>query len=402
MSGDAMKKRPKEQSAGVILQELRREGAMTKVELASRLQLSFSTISNLCKSLEETGFIVSEEGSMSTGGRRPSNICLNPAAGCFAILTFSYPIDAFRLEIIDFSFTKILSRIVSYDDVISLESLMDRIKKGMLEALGDCGRELESLFGICLAIPGVFDKTRETTFTQGKKLINHIRLRERMKELFSTAVVVENDANLIALGYGVEANGRVGDMLILYFTHGIGLGILSGGKVLTGRSGYAGEVGHLRSSESDKRCGTCGATSCLETVATLRHMLFDFYAGKYEMREILGRQDFFLGEYLAALRGGDPEARRILERTGRAIGDVIGSLIDLFNPEMVGVCGNSIPVIKECIETVHLSMRERSFIIDDNDTPIAVIGNHEELMTHGATEMIFTEWLNSNQLMGNN
>lgn len=392
-----MKKRPKEQSAGVILQELRKEGGMTKVELASRLQLSFSTISNLCKSLEEKDFILSEENAASTGGRRPSKICLNPAVGCFAVLTFSYPIDLFRLEIVDFSFAKVGSRMVAYDNVLSPESLMDTIRKEMLEALEDCGRTMQDLLGVCLSIPGVFDRRRGTIFTKNKKLINNICLRERVREICSTAVIVENDANLIALGYSVETNGRIRDMLTLYFTHGVGLGILCNGEILRGRAGYAGEVGHLWSSESDKLCETCGAKGCLETVVTPRYILFDFYAGKYEMREILKRQDYFLAEILEARRNGDPEAKHVIERAGRAIGDVIGSLIDLFNPEMVGVCGDSLPMIKECFETINLSMRKRSYIIDNNDTPITIIENHEQLMTLGATELIFTEWLQSNR-----
>lgn len=401
MNGEVLKKRPKEQSAGVILQELRRAGATTKVELASRLMLSFSTISTLCRSLETRGYIVSEEGALSTGGRRPSNICLNPSVGCFAIVTFSYPIDVFKIEIIDFSFASRSSRLVPYDDVASFESLAERLRSAMDEALADCGLCADRLLGISVAIPGVFDRQKETTFTQGKKLINHIRLGERLREVFPGPVVVENDANLIALGYSVETNGRIGEMLLLFFTHGIGMGILSGGRVLAGRAGYAGEIGHLRSVESDKVCGTCGARGCLETVATLRHVLFDFQEGRREMPDILRNQDVLLAEFLDAADRDEPAAKRILERTGRAVGDAVGTLVDLFNPEMIGICGNNVPVLKRCLETLNLSMRERSYIIEDNDTPIAIIENYEELMTLGATEAIFAEWLRSNQLIGN-
>ena len=395
-----MKKRPKEQSACVILEELKKDEGMTKVELASRLQLSFATISNLCKVLEEKGYILSKEGSVSTGGRRPNKICLNSTFGCFAILTFSYPTDVFKLELVDFSFKKINAKLVMYDNILSIESLMDTIQHEMLEALEECGKKKKDLLGICFSIPGVFDKKRDTTFTKNKKLINNIRLRERVRKMFSTTVVIENDANLVALGYASKMNSRIRNMLMLFFTHGVGLGILCDGEIFRGRSGYAGEIGHIRSSESEKRCESCGAMGCLETVVTLRYILFDFYEGKYSMQEILKRQDYFFAELLKSQRNGDPHAGRVIARAGRAIGDLLGSLTDLFNPEIIGLCGDNIPLIRECLETINLSMRERSFIIDDNDTPLMIMENYEELMTLGATEMIFSEWLRSNQLIG--
>jgi predicted NBD/HSP70 family sugar kinase len=296
----------------------------------------------------------------------------------------------------------VASRIVPYDDIVSSETLLELILKEVYEALEEGHQDRDRLLGVCLAIPGVFDKVRETTFTPGKKLINHLRLRERIKEMFSVPVVVENDANLIALGYCVETNSKVKDMLTIYFTNGIGMGIISGGTVLTGRAGYAGEIGHRRTVVSETLCDSCGAVGCFQTAATLRYMLYDFHSGKLDMKEILKRQESLRGEFLKALRSGDPEAKRILERAGSSIGDVIGSLIDLFNPELVGVCGNNIEIIKECFETIHLGALERSYIKDDNDTPIIVLENHEELMTLGATEMIFNEWMSSNQLIGGN
>jgi len=89
-----------------------------------------------------------------------------------------------------------------------------------------------------------------------------------------------------------------------------------------------------------------------------------------------------------------------LNRAGRAIGDIVGSLIDLFNPEIVGISGYDIGYLQACIETIRVAARERSYIIEDNDTPITVVGQHERLMTKGAAESIFGEWLSSTNLIG--
>ena len=400
MDGERGKKRPKEQSAGAIVEELRKGGSKTKQDIASYLKLSFSSISMLCRSLEDSGYILVEEGVESTGGRRPNNVRLNPDAGSFAILTFSFPTDVFKLELLDFTAEIVGSKKVAYDGLISLESLIDRIRECLLDVFKDTGRDRERLLGVCLAIPGVFDKRRGITFTQGKNLLDHVCLRDRLHEALKTQVVIENDANLVALGYGTEAGGGARDMLMLYFTHGIGMGILNDGRIMTGRAGYAGEVGHIHSVEGVSKCDFCGMTGCVQTVATLRYMLFEYHEGRIAMKEILERQDELSAGYLAALERGDTRAVNILNRAGKAIGDIIGSLIDLFNPEIVGISGYDIGYLQACIETIRVAARERSYIIEDNDTPITVVGQHERLMTKGAAESIFEEWLSSANLIG--
>ena len=389
-------RRLREYNSGIILQELKKCGALTKFELSHKLKLSLSTISNFCKYLEEQGFIRANENTISSAGRPANKISINPEAGYFTIFKFSNDADVIGVELLDFDYKKIASSTVNYEEVLSLESMIKRMKDETDSILRSKNISANRHIGVGLSIPGEFDKRRRIVFTPHRKLLNNVRLLDRMSEAFASTIVIENDANLIAQGYGVVTRGKTKDLLALFFSYGIGLGILIDGKVYSGHAGYAGEIGHIRSAESGKDC-SCGAVGCLQTVATLRYILCEYFPS-CDMDAAIKNQNELLARFAAALHAGDPAARRILERAGRSIGDCIGSLIDLFNPEVIGVCGNITGIYGDFIEIIRINVLKRSFIIANNDTPILHFQDYEDLMTIGAAEMIFNRWIGSGEL----
>ena len=91
-------------------------------------------------------------------------------------------------------------------------------------------------------------------------------LVEDMREALGVPVVMDNDANVGALGEGLFGAGRGADPLFyMTLSTGIGGGILSGGKVLRGADSYAGEVGHMTIRPDGPEC-LCGARGCFERV----------------------------------------------------------------------------------------------------------------------------------------
>ena len=89
-------------------------------------------------------------------------------------------------------------------------------------------------------------------------------LRDDMERQLGTTVVLENDANAAALGEKWIGVGKdVDDMVLLTLGTGIGGGIISGGRVLHGHVGMAGELGHMTVVNDGNPCG-CGNRGCLE------------------------------------------------------------------------------------------------------------------------------------------
>ena len=137
-------------------------------------------------------------------------------------------------------------------------------------------------------------------------------------------VILENDANAAALGekwigagYGCE------DLVLLTLGTGIGGGIISGGRVLRGSQGMAGEVGHITVNPTGMPCG-CGNIGCLEKHASATAIVT--MARMLNLGENLTSEDVYK---LAA--GGSEPARRVFQSMGSALGIGLANLIQIFN-----------------------------------------------------------------------
>jgi N-acetylglucosamine repressor len=127
------------------------------------------------------------------------------------------------------------------------------------------------------------------------------------------------------------------DFAMLDVSTGLGLGIVSGGRLLTGNSGMAGELGHITVVPDGERCG-CGNRGCLETVAT------DTAFARLISKQ-LGRR-VGVEKALAALAVGGSE--EVIEQTVDYLAIAVAAVINIFNPSTLFLHGqlmNSDPAI---------------------------------------------------------
>lgn len=157
--------------------------------------------------------------------------------------------------------------------------------------------------------------------------------------------VVENDANAAAWG---EAQAGAGtghcDLIVVTVGTGIGGGIISNGSLQRGQTGIGGEVGHLIvNPERGHRCG-CGATGCLEAMASgtaLGRLGRAAAAADPDgMIAALADDEAITGETVfRAASQGDPVARQLFSELGYWLGIGIASLVALYDPELVIITG---------------------------------------------------------------
>src|SRR5260370_6478404 len=130
------------------------------------------------------------------------------------------------------------------------------------------------LAGIGIGVPG-FIRMKEGFIAQSNNLpgFDDFPMRDEIERQLGAPVILENDANAAALGEKWMGAGRdVDDLLLLTLGTGIGGGIISGGKVLRGHVGMAGEFGHMTVVPHGNPCG-CGNYGCLEKHASATYIV---------------------------------------------------------------------------------------------------------------------------------
>ncbi|WP_052460026.1 ROK family protein [Tessaracoccus massiliensis] len=137
-------------------------------------------------------------------------------------------------------------------------------------------------------------------------------------------LAVRNDIDCSALTVLRDEPGSS----FLYVTGEVGIGaaVSMDGSLLSGRHGWASEVGHICVNPDGELCG-CGATGCLETVAGLRAFLKA--AGHDDMEAVL-----------QALADGDTQAEEAVERMAEALGIALGAALNLLDVSTVRLGGH--------------------------------------------------------------
>jgi predicted NBD/HSP70 family sugar kinase len=144
-------------------------------------------------------------------------------------------------------------------------------------------------------------------------------------------VLVENDANLGALGEAAFGAGRGLDSLIFVkLSHNVGAGMIFSGFLLRGASGFAGELAHVQVREEGTVC-RCGGRGCLATL--VGPSLEEFVRRAYEER--LG-----VAEVLALAAEHEPGVRRLFADLGRIIGRPLADLCTMIDPAAIVVDGS--------------------------------------------------------------
>jgi glucokinase len=174
--------------------------------------------------------------------------------------------------------------------------------------------------------------------------VRDLPLASRLAETAGGEVCVVNDATAATFGEQRVGAGRGrGDLLMFTLGTGVGGGVVVGGEVLIGHSGFAGELGHVIVAEGGRAC-PCGNRGCIEAYASgtsmeliARERLVDLSVDTMlrDEAELTGRT------VTQAALAGDAFAISILVEAGRWLGVAAASLVNVLDPEVILVGGGA-------------------------------------------------------------
>ena len=189
-------------------------------------------------------------------------------------------------------------------------------------------------------------------------------------------VFLENDSR--AMAYGEFCGGVVEeekDVLFLNLDYGIGVGILFDGQVYYGKSGYAGEVGHMPIFDNERLCH-CGKKGCLETEASgwaltrmFREKLADGSSSVIAAKGIRP-EDITMDDIIEAALNDDVLAIELIARVGENLGRGIAALINVLNPELVVLGGSLISTGDYLYLPIKTALNKYSLSLVNNDSQL--------------------------------
>lgn len=223
---------------------------------------------------------------------------------------------------------------------------------------------------------------------------NDVPLRDRVEAATGRRAILANDANAAALGeFYFGAAKDVANMIYIGLGTGLGGGVIAEGKLIDGKHGMGGELGHTIISLHGPRC-SCGSQGCLEAYCSGWAIARDGVALVRANRSPLIKRFAGVGEIDAravarAAEAGDAAAAAVIEHAGYALGAGLASFVNIFNPEMIVIGGGLARIGRRLLDPAQKAMR--TYALSDLLTDVVLNGSALGTRTgiYGAAALVF-------------
>ncbi len=224
-----------------------------------------------------------------------------------------------------------------------IREMTDAIRSLMLKY-----RTAGELAGIGIGVPGFIDiETGIIARSPNLPDWANFPVREEIQRILQTTVILENDANVAAMGEKWLGAGRNFDDMAMYtLGTGVGGGIILGGRIFHGMTGMAGELGHYTVEPDGHPCG-CGSHGCLEQYASataivrMTHEAIDSGNAPDLSDLARGNVEFTSRSVYQLAIQNHPSAQKIYQRVGRALGIAVGGMVNALNLPMYVIGGGA-------------------------------------------------------------
>lgn len=231
-----------------VLDVVFRHGRVSRANIAKELEITRSTASSLVAGLAEEGLLVEDnsEDDKSAGTGRPGTfVQLNPHHALF--IGADIGVGRITVVALDFAGTIVAERHFPLAaDKYAPEALLPELAGHVADVVKPLAGTYD-VKGLCVTVPGVIDRSGtvlRAPFLGWRKVPILDSLSALLPEI--PVVVVENDANAFAIADGYkDGSGSSEAEIHIFLDAGIGGAIVTGGHLLRGEDGYAGEFGHM-------------------------------------------------------------------------------------------------------------------------------------------------------------
>ncbi|WP_248962200.1 ROK family transcriptional regulator [Sphaerisporangium perillae] len=329
-----------------VLRVLRQNGAQSRNEIASRVGLSRTTVSEITSDLLVRGAIkvVDTDAVERVGSGRPAErLALDPGSGQYMGIDFGH--RRVNVVVADAAHDVIASGTSRYDESAQWPERLQTALALIDRLSADTGVHYGALQAIGIGVPGWGDHSRADG------------VAELFAERFHAAVIVDNNVRFAGLAEALHAQSdSVRDLIYLRLSDGVGGGLVVGGQLARGHKGFAGELGHVTVVPGGAQC-RCGKRGCVETVASVPAIL-----GR--CRE-LGVPVETLDDLKAAVEIAHPVVDQVLRDAGAAVGQVLGTAAMTLNPSEIVLGGDIVKIAPTLLQQVKATITyELSWLTD--------------------------------------
>ncbi|KMY49690.1 ROK family protein [Peribacillus loiseleuriae] len=329
-----------------IYQLIRKFGPVDKNQLVELSGYKQSTCARLIEELLQANLIYESGLGESSGGRRPSMYVIKPDT--YYLIGVDIAGAFTRVILLDLNLTILEVAKLEMSDQYTPDDVLEFIYQKIEQMMRDHHVQTEKLLGIGVGSFGQLDRAKGIILSPERFMSDewiNVNITELLQRRFNTLVILDNGANLAALGEYRSKYWKKVDSLV-YTMSGIGIrcGIVSEEKLVGGKVDLEGSFGHIIVDIHGRKC-SCGSYGCLNVYCTLPYvqeeLIRQLKRGKESIIRdmIINIEDIRLDHILDALDQNDPLCCSIIQDAAYFYGIGLSNLIYLVRPDVVIIGG---------------------------------------------------------------
>lgn len=363
-------------------------GNATIAELCKETNLSVPKVTTLITELIAGGLVKDFGKVGSTGGRRPNIYGLAPDSGFFLGVDVKH--NHINIGLIDLQKKIIkISKDLPYNlknTAESLANLCNLIKDFIKES----AIAKDKILGLGLNLSGRINYA--TGYSYSFFHFNEDPLSKLLEKELNLKTYLENDSR--AMAYGEFNCGVVKEeknVLFLNLDYGLGMGVMINNELYYGKSGFAGEIGHIPLFNNEIIC-QCGKKGCMETEASGRALINMFkeklQTGSSSSLNKTADDHIEMEDIINAANNDDVLSIELIAKVGEKLGRGIALLINIYNPELV-ILGGALALTGEHIHLpIKSAVNKYSLSLVNSDTQLKLSKLGEEAGVMGACLLV--------------
>ncbi|MEV0135144.1 ROK family transcriptional regulator [Dactylosporangium sp. NPDC050688] len=335
-----------------VLRVLREHGALSRGQIAAKVGLSRTTLSEITGDLLSRGAVVvtDTDASLRAGSGRPAELLtLDPSSGQFLGVDLGH--SRVRVAVADAAHEVTATGHATYAPGTGWPERV-AVAFDLIDDVGARrGASFRALQGVGVGVAGPHPAGPAVA--------------EAFRERFGAPVVADNSTRFAALAEAITDGPDLDDVLYIRLAESIDGGLVVGGRLVAGGHGVAGEFGHVPAGVPGAAADPCrcGRRGCLETVASVPAVLRNCRRRGLAVRAAEDLE--------AALRRGDPVAAAVLDEAADAVGQVLAAAALVLDPAQIVVGGRLTRCWPGVVDRVAATIAERT----GTGTGTAVIGS---------------------------
>lgn len=355
-----------------ILSHFTNIGNATITDLSKILNASTPKITELVTELIETGF-VKDFGKTEAAsiGRRPNTYGL--ASDCGFFVGVEVKNNHVNIGLVDFR-----KNLLKFHDKIpytleNTQASLDELCKIIKQFINGLKMKPGKILGVGINLTGRINY--KTGQSHSYFNFSETPLSKIIEKTLGIPAFLENDTR--AMAYGEFSGGAISEeqhALFVNVDYGIAVGIMINGELYYGKSGFAGEFGHIPFFNNEIIC-RCGKKGCLESETSGR-ALTEIFKKRVKEGATSGLakniDDVVMEDVIAAAIQDDPLAMELVEEIGEKLGKAIAVLINLFNPELIILGGSMAATGDNLFLPVRSAIKKFSLSLVNSDTKVTL------------------------------